>query len=84
MYALAESIVTKNRVEKEIYKMRDEGLVPEKLGPKDMGLVARLLPKRMFEDCLKEELETVKACGEYFGKACSALSMKHAKEIISG
>lgn len=83
-YTLAESIVTKNRVEKELYKMRDEQMIPEKLEPKDMKLVAKALPQRIYADCVKEEVEVVEACGEHFGKACSSLSMKYAREIILG
>lgn len=79
---LARSIVTRNRVEKELFKMRDEGLVPKKILPSDMKDVAKLLPKRIYDDCMKEEREIVLACGEYFSKACGSLTMKFAKEII--
>lgn len=82
--AMVEGIVTKNRVEKELFKMRDEGIVPEKISPTDMKLVAKTLPKRMFDDCLKEDREVVEVCGEYFGKMCSALSLKYAREVILG
>lgn len=82
--AMVEGIITKNRVEKELLKMRDEGIVPEKISPADMKLVAKTLPKRMFDDCMKEDREVVEACGEYFGKMCSALSMKYAREVILG
>ena len=81
---IMESICTKNRVEKELYKMRDEGIIPEKVTPQDMGLVARNLPKRIYADLLKEEKELVEQCGEYAGKMCSTLSMKYAKQIILG
>lgn len=81
---IVESIVTKNRVEKELFKMRDEGVIPEKLTPYDMGLVARYLPKRIYDDCVKEEKELVVAAGEYFGKMCSAQAMKLARGIIAG
>lgn len=81
---IVESIVTKNRVEKELFKMRDEGIIPEKLAPTDMGLVARYLPKRIYDDCVKEEKELVVAAGEYFGKMCSAQAMKLARGIITG
>lgn len=80
---IVESIVTKNRVEKELFKMRDEGILPEKLAPTDMGLVARYLPKRIYDDCVKEEKELVIAAGEYFGKMCSAQAMKLARGIIA-
>ena len=81
---LMASIVTQNRVEKELLKMRNEGLIPSELTPKDMGTVAKLLPKRIFDDCMKEEKEVCMAAGEYAGKMCSAITMKIAKEIILG
>lgn len=81
---ITESIVTKNRVEKELYKMRDEGIIPEKLQPKDMSLVARNLPKRIYQDCVKEEKELVDAAGEFFGKLSGQYAMKWAREIIVG
>lgn len=81
---IVESIVTRSRVEKEIYKMRDEGILPEKIEPKDMKIVAQNLPKRIYEDCVKEEKKSVMAAGEYFGKMCGSTVMKHAKSIILG
>lgn len=81
---IVESIATRSRVEKEIYKMRDEGILPEKIEPKDMKIVAQNLPKRIYEDCVKEEKESVMAAGEYFGKMCGSTVMKHAKSIILG
>lgn len=84
LHILVSSIVTKNRIEKELFKMRDEGLVPEKLTPVDMKEVARNLPKRIYEDCLKEDKEIVLACGEKFGKVCGSYVMKYAREIICG
>ena len=81
---LISNIVTRNRVEKMLLKLRDEQIIPEKLTPKDMGTVAKNLPKRIFEDCLKEEPEIVQAAGEYAGKCSGAITMKLAKEIILG
>ena len=83
-HRIVESVVTKNRVEKELYKMRDEGILPDKIDPKDMKLVAQNLPKRIYDDCVKEENELVIAAGEYFGKMCSSQAMKFAREIILG
>ena len=81
---LMVSIVTQNRVEKELLKMRNEGLIPSELTPQDMGTVAKLLPKRIFDDCMKEEKEVCMAAGEYAGKMCSSIAMKIAKQIIVG
>lgn len=81
---LMSSIVTENRVTKELHKMVNEGILPTSISPKEMGQVAKLLPKRIWEDCLKEEKEVCMAAGEYAGKMCSAITMKIAKEIILG
>lgn len=79
---ITDSIVTKNRVEKMIFKLRDEGILPEKIEPTDMKIVAQHLPRRVYEDCLKEEIEAVRAAGEYFSKQCSSNAMKFAREIL--
>jgi hypothetical protein len=79
-----ESIVTKRRVEKELYKMRDEGILPNEWCDKDMVIVARTLPKRIYADCMKEESEEMAKAGEYAGKFGGQLAMKYAREIILG
>lgn len=79
---ITDSIVTKNRVEKMIFKLRDEGILPEKIEPTDMKIVAQHLPRRVYEDCLKEEIEAVRVAGEYFSKQCSSNTMKFAREIL--
>ena len=81
---IMESICTKNRIEKELYKMRDEGILPEKIEPIDFRIVAMNLPKRIYADLLKEELELVQQCGEFGGKMCQQVSMSIAKDLILG
>lgn len=81
---IMESICTKNRIEKELYKMRDEGILPEKIEPTDFRIVAMNLPKRIYADLLKEELELVQQCGEFGGKMCQQVSMSIAKDLILG
>lgn len=81
---LISTIVTPRRVEKMIFALRDEGVLSEVLEPKDMKTVAKYLPKRVYEDCLKEEPEVVQAAGEFGGKAISSLTMKIAREMILG
>lgn len=79
---IVDAIVTKNRIEKEIHKMIDEKVLPEKIEPKDMNIVARNLPKRIYDDCMKEEREYVIEAGEFFDRLCNSQCMKFAKEII--
>lgn len=81
---LMNDIITANRVRKMIEKLVDEGIVGKELSPKDMGTIAKHLPRRIYEDCVKEEPETVQAAGKFAGKACGAITMKHAREIIVG
>ena len=81
---IMESICTKNRIEKELFKMRDEGILPEKIEPTDFRIIAQNLPKRIYADLLKEELELVQACGEYGGKQCQQVTMNIAKDLILG
>ena len=81
---LAASIVTEARVRKLILKLIDEGKLPAELQPKDMGAVMKLLPKMCFDDCLKEECETVKQLGEFAGKFIAAETAKQARKIVIG
>lgn len=81
---LMTTIVTENRVRKELNKMIDEGLLPTELTPKDMSTIARNLPKRIMDDCLKEEKETVIEAGEFAGKVTNSLVMQFAKKIVLG
>lgn len=81
---LAASVATGARVRKIILKLVDEGILPAELGPKDMGTVMKHLPKRVFDDVLKEEPETVKAIGAGAGKFISAEAAKQARKIVIG
>lgn len=82
--SLVESVVTRRRVEKCLEKLRDEGLLPSKILPKDMKLVAQNLPKAVYFDCIKEEKEIVDSCGAPFGKMCGSTAMAIARQIILG
>ncbi|MBP5784803.1 MAG: hypothetical protein J6W16_04385, partial [Methanobrevibacter sp.] len=81
---LASSVVTEARVRKLILKLIDEGKLPAELKPKDMGAMMKLLPKLCFDDCLKEEMETVKLLGEYAGKFIATETAKQARKIVIG
>ena len=81
---LMNDIVTLNRVKKMVEKLVDEGILGKTLTPSDMSTVAKNLPKRVFEDCIKEEPEIVEAAGQLAGKMCSSITMKYARELIVG
>lgn len=78
---LCESIVTEARVTKILHKLVDEGILPENWGAKEMGIVAKNLCGRVFEDCMKEEPETVSQI-ENFGKFANSICMSIAKKFI--
>lgn len=83
---IAAQVVTEARVRKDINKMIDEGILPEQITPKDMAIVARNLPKRIYDDVVKEESELIAdvISSQYFGKAVSSQAMNWAKTIILG
>ena len=81
---LIATVVTEARVKKMVLKLVDEGIVPAELQPKDMGAVMKHLPKRVFDDLLKEEPEVLKQAGELAGKCCSAQVAKLARQIVIG
>ena len=56
--------------------------MPEKIEPQDMKIIAQNLPKRIFEDCVKEENELVIEAGEFFNKMCGSTTMNLARKII--
>jgi hypothetical protein len=81
---LAKSIVTEARIKKLLLKLVDEGVIPENLFPKDMGLIMNHLPKRVYEDVLKEEFETVKALGGSASKIISTTTAQLTRKIVVG
>ncbi len=80
--SLAATIVTRARTEKILLKLVDEGILPENWNTNDMGTIRKHLPKRIYDDCVKEENETVQQC-ENFGKYVGNLSMTYVKEILN-
>ena len=81
--AIAETIVTRARVEKILNKLVDEGIIPEDWDEHNMSAIAKNLSKRVYEDCVKEESETVEQVGESFGKIASSISMNIAREMLN-
>lgn len=79
--ALAETIVTEARVAKLLNKFVDEGILPEDWGAKEMPIVAKNLTKAVYEDCVKEEPDTVKQIGN-FGKVANGIAMQIARNIM--
>lgn len=79
--ALAETIVTEARVIKLLNKFVDENILPADWGAKEMPIIAKNLIKAVYEDCVKEEPETVKQI-DNFGKVANGIAMQIAKGIM--
>lgn len=73
----AAQIVTKRRIEKIAYKLRDDGI-----DISDGNHLMKIMPKFVYEDCIKEEHEIVEKIGKVFGKYCAELTKQHINEII--
>lgn len=85
---IVEFAVTEARIEKMIYKLVDEGILPVEFDLENMPDIAKNLPKRIYEDIIKEELDTIQEqFGEFdnklIGKKISNRTMNLAKNIIS-
>lgn len=78
--AIVEQIVMPRRIEKEWMKMIDEGLIPDRKIKPNISILVKTLPRRVYQDCVKEEEAMVKVCGEYFGKLCQKQVMKFLYE----
>lgn len=79
---LTRTIVTEARVRKILNKLVDENILRENWDETDMPIVAKNLSKRIIEDCIKEENDTVVKI-EGFGKTANKVCMGIAKEIIN-
>ena len=79
--SLAATIVTERRVQKTLEKLIEDGIISEDWDEKSLGVIAKHLPRAIYNDCVKEEPETVEQI-ENFGKICGALSMKLARGLV--
>lgn len=77
---LAATIITRARVEKLLHKLVDEGELPENWSSAHIKQISKLLPKRVYLDCVKEENDTVEQI-ECFGKYAASISMELVKQI---
>lgn len=78
---LAETIITPVRIEKILDKLVDEGVLPKDWGIDEQSLILKNLTKFVYEDCMKEESETVKKI-ENFGKIANRISVRIFKDIL--
>lgn len=82
-YILAESLATKGRIDKIIYKLRDEAVIGSEIDKKDIGLVFKECNLRTYEDILKEESDSLVDINvEDFRKYTSSFAKKYAREHL--
>lgn len=78
----AKEIVTEARIRKQLYNMVDEGVIStvEGMTKEDKVNAIKNIGKRVYEDCVKEELDFVLNFGKDFGKYSFIIS----KQYIEG
>ena len=79
---LMETICTQERVRKEIFKCIDEGLLTPPFDHKSVAEIAKIVPKRVYQDLIKEESVILQQCGEFAGKISGSMSMQHIKALL--
>lgn len=82
-FKLAETIITRRRVEKLLWKFVESGELPENYDEHHLKEICKILPKACYEDCIKEEPETVSII-KNFSKIVGKICISHAKAIIFG
>ena len=75
------TIVTQRRVEKMLQKLVDENVIPAEYDEHDFSTIAKNIPRLIYDDCVKEEPETVYAI-ENFGKYCSKVAMQIVRDMV--
>lgn len=76
-------IVTEARVRKIFHKLIDEGVLPEKVEKTDLKLVAKCLPKAVYDDCVKEENDILQKAGEHAGKLCGKITLEIMGKLLT-
>jgi len=78
---LTETIITTARIEKILEKLVDEGNLPFDWGVDEQRLIMKSLTKYVYQDCIKEEPETVNKI-ENFGKVANKVTVRIFMEIL--
>lgn len=77
----AATVVTRRRIEKILEKLAEDQIIPWDWNETHMGTIAKNINRLVYEDCLKEEPDTVQAI-EGFGKICGSLTMEYVRQIL--
>lgn len=80
---IVKTVVTEARVSKLVYKMIDNGIIPENWDETNMSTIARNIGKDVYYDCVKEEPDVVEEVGELFGKLASGIAMSIVRIMLN-
>jgi len=80
--AIMATVITRRRIEKGLEKLIEDKLIPENWDETNMKDIAKLLPRFIYNDIVKEEPETVSQC-DNAGKICSSITMRIVREILN-
>lgn len=78
---LVATIVTKARVRKKLFELVEDDIIPPDYCFDNMPVIARNLPRLVYNDCLKEEESIVRQVTD-FGRYCGKQTMELAREIL--
>lgn len=83
-YLLAESVTTYPRVEKIIYKLIDENVIPKEIENQHIGIIFKEVNVRTYEDVIKEESDSVTEDLDItvLRKHISSLGKNHARTYL--
>ena len=79
---MAESIVTEPRVRKQLNILIEDNIIPNDWDEHNIREIAQNIPKMVYNDCIKEEKETVDMI-EDFGKFSGKISMDIVRKILA-
>lgn len=79
----AATVVTDARIRKQLYNMVDEGIIStvENMTPEEKTIAIKNIGKRIYDDCIKEELDFVLNFGKDFGKYSFLLSKQYINTL---
>lgn len=79
---LISTIVTPQRVQKLLFKFIEDGVIPQDWDEHNMKDISKIIPRAVYDDCVKEENEIVIQC-ENFGKISASLAMSHVRNLLN-
>lgn len=79
--AFVAQYVTERRVEKMLQKLVEDGVIPENWSNESMGVIAKNLPRLVYDDVKKEEPEVLDKV-DNFGKISGSLAMGYVRKEL--